>query len=305
MADKAVFLDRDGTIIEDPGYLNDPSQVKLLADSAGALVALKQMGYKLIVVSNQSAVARGIITEKVLDDIHLRMKELLAEKGAYVDNIYYCPYHPDGAIEKYRRESDLRKPNPGMLTKAAGQMDIDLSQSWMVGNAYSDVTAGRRAGCKTILINPPTGYKHPRPGDVKPDYQVVNLKEGVNIIKKDIYAAKSQPAETTPQIDMPIPEDAVHTEPVAAEAQEATTETLLREILQHLKGVQRANMFGDFSAMKLLAGIFQMIVPFCLLMGIWFLMAPEKDTDAIQTSLAFAAVFQLMALTFYIMQDRR
>lgn len=114
MPNKAIFLDRDDTLIEDPGYINQPDQVKLLDGVAEALVELKAMGYELIIVSNQSAIARGIITEKALAEIHKRLKQRLAEKGAYLDGIYYCPYHPDGVIPKYRKESDQRKPNPGM-----------------------------------------------------------------------------------------------------------------------------------------------------------------------------------------------
>ena len=135
MANRAIFLDRDDTLIEDPGYINSPDQVKLLAGVPQALIELKAMGYKLVVVSNQSAVARGIITEKVLARIHDRLKQLLAEKGASLDRIYYCPHHPDGVIEKYRKESDSRKPNPGMLLTAAEQMDIDLRHSWLIGDS--------------------------------------------------------------------------------------------------------------------------------------------------------------------------
>ena len=105
MPDKAIFLDCDGTLIEDPGYINDPGQVKLLDGVPEALIEFGVMGYKLIVVSNQSAVARGIVTEKVLGEIHNRLKQLLAEKGASLDRIYYCPYHPDGVVEKYHKES--------------------------------------------------------------------------------------------------------------------------------------------------------------------------------------------------------
>jgi len=139
MSNKAVFLDRDDTMIEDPGYINHPDQVKLLDGVAEALIELKAIGYKLVVVSNQSAVARGIITEKVLTQIHDRLKQLLAESGAYLDQIYYCPYHPEGSVPKYRKESDWRKPNPGMLLTAADEMDIDLSQSWMIGGSSRDI----------------------------------------------------------------------------------------------------------------------------------------------------------------------
>ena len=202
MSGKAVFFDRDNTLIEDPGYINHPHQVKLLPGAAGALVKLKQLGYKLIVVSNQSAVARGIVTENVLAEIHDRLKQLFAAEGAYLDQIYYCPYHPDGSVEKYRKQSDLRKPNPGMLLLAAEEMDLDLSASWMVGDSFDDVIAGRQAGCKTILIKPLIGPTFPEAGRPRPDYQAVNIKEAANIIKRYAQSAGSSAAKPLAQ---PIP----------------------------------------------------------------------------------------------------
>ncbi|UCH14873.1 MAG: HAD family hydrolase [Bacteroidales bacterium] len=186
MSNKAIFLDRDDTLIEDPGYINSPDQVKLLEGVAEALIELRAMGYMLIVVSNQSAVARGIVSEKVLSEIHDRLSQLLNEQGAYLDRIYYCPYHPDGVVPQYRKESDWRKPNPGMLLAAADEMDIDLNQSWSIGNSSSDVEAGLQAGCKTILISRLSQYKstYAGPSEPKPDYKGVNMKEAVNIIKK-------------------------------------------------------------------------------------------------------------------------
>ena len=100
MSNKAVFLDRDDTLIKDPGYINDPSQVKLLSGASEALVELKEMGYKRVIVTNQSGVARGIVTEGVLRKIHKRLQKLLEHEGASIEGVYYCPYHPDGVIEK-------------------------------------------------------------------------------------------------------------------------------------------------------------------------------------------------------------
>ena len=150
MSHKAIFLDRDDTLIEDPGYISNPKQVKLLDGVPKALISLKNLGFKLIVVSNQSAIARGIITEKTLGTIHDRLRQLLAEEGAFIDGIYYCPYHPDGVVPKYRKESNCRKPNPGMFLKTAEEMDIDLSQSWAIGNSLRDIEAGKRAGCEGL-----------------------------------------------------------------------------------------------------------------------------------------------------------
>ena len=197
MAYKAIFLDRDNTLIEDPGYINNPDQVKLLPGAAAALVQLRQMGYKLIVVTNQSAIARGIVTVKVLGQIHDRFKELLGREGAGVDKIYFCPYHPNGVIAKYRKVSELRKPKPGMLLKAAEEMDIDLERSWMVGNAYHDIKAGMLAGCRTILVESSVNPALKRPIDPVPDKKAVNIKEAVNIIKMFAQAESASAAADT------------------------------------------------------------------------------------------------------------
>jgi D-glycero-D-manno-heptose 1,7-bisphosphate phosphatase len=196
MPNKAIFLDRDDTLIDDPGYLNDPGQVRLLSGAARALAQFKAMGYKLIVVTNQSAIARGIITEKTLRNIHDRLEHLLARENASLDAIYYCPYHPEGSVAKFRKESDNRKPNPGMLLAAADEFDIDLGESWMIGNAPHDVEAGLRAGCKTILIDLPSRQNQAGPSDPAPHFRAVNITEALNIVKKNNRQAKdAAPAE--------------------------------------------------------------------------------------------------------------
>ena len=338
MRNKAIFLDRDDTLIEDPGYINKPSQVKLLDGAAEALIEFSAMGYKTVIVSNQSAVARGMVTEKVLGEIHNRLRELLAEKGASLDKIYYCPYHPDGVVARYRKQSDYRKPNPGMLLASAEEMDIELEQSWMIGNSGTDIEAGQRAGCKTILINRPLHYEPPRSDEPKPDYKAINLKEAVNIIKQYHRSAKKTEPETpnsnpnqderiaqTEQPSQPTTEPE-NTEPtISAEVEEPTeppepakqenndeheapadrTEQLLSDILQQLKSIQRANMFGEFSIFKLTAGIVQVIVLGCLLITIWFLIGPERKDNTVFIPLGFAMVLQVMSLTLYIMHNRK
>jgi len=318
MSNKAIFLDRDDTLIEDLGYINHPDQVKLLDGVDKSLIELKAMGYKLIVVSNQSGVARGIVSEEALGEIHDRLKQLLAEKGAPLDRIYYCPYHPDGVIEKYRKESDRRKPNPGMLLAAADEMDIDLTQSWMIGNSSRDVEAGLQAGCKTILTNDASHYKQHKPGEPNPDYRAVNIKEAVNIIKKHHRSAGENPVQNQP-LPQPLTKPLLQTaeephQPQSAEPETIPaeqnisanrTEQLLDCILEQLKGIRRNDMFGEFSIMRLMAGIVQIIVLLCLLISIWFLMSPTMQDNAVLITLGFAMVLQVMALTFYIMQGRR
>ncbi|MGA1980180.1 MAG: HAD family hydrolase [Sedimentisphaerales bacterium] len=313
MSNKAIFLDRDDTLIEDPGYISHPDQVKLLDGVDKALIELKAMGYKLIVVSNQSGVARGIVSEEAIGEIHNRLKQLLAEKGAPLDRIYYCPYHPDGVIEKYRKESDWRKPNPGMLLAAADEMDIDLSQSWMIGNSSRDIKAGLQAGCKTILTNDASHYKQHKPGEPNPDYRAVNIKEAVNIIKKHHRSPGENPVQNQPAQGSCLadPSIVVMNEGRATrdERRESVSanraEQLLDGILEQLKGMRRNDMFGEFSITRLIAGILQITVLLCLLISIWFLMSPAKQDNALLITLGFAMVLQVMALTFYIMHGRR
>ena len=322
---KAVFLDRDDTIVEDPGYINHPDQVKLLSGVAKPLSELKAMGYKLVVVSNQSGVARGIVTEKILGEVHNRLKQLLAESGVYLDGIYYCPYHPDGIVPKYRKESDWRKPSPGMLLTAAEQMDIDLSRSWMIGNSGRDIEAGLRGGCKTILIEQPGRYKPLEPGQSPPNNRAVNMKEAVNIIKK--YERSPRELTAQPQ-SAPLAQPEAELQDNEKPNQLKETETskgvfsesdissesnisgegaqqLLCSILEQLRRMQRDDMFGEFSITRLLAGVVQIIVLGCLLISIWFLLRPVRGEDSIMISLGFAMVFQVMALSLYIMQGRK
>ena len=130
MPQKAVFIDRDNTLLDDPGYLTDPAGLKLLPGVELALKSLSQAGFKLIVVTNQSGIARGMMTIEQLQVIHETMRQMLADKGAHIDAIYYCPFHPDGTVAEFAVESDLRKPKPGMLLKASEQWQLDLASCW-------------------------------------------------------------------------------------------------------------------------------------------------------------------------------
>lgn len=190
MGKRAVFLDRDHTIIGDPGYLDDPGAVALLPGVDGAIRSLAEAGYKIVVVTNQSGVARGLISEETLDNIHREMCRRLEAAQAHVDAVYYCPYHPDGTIEKYAIDSELRKPQPGMLLQAAREMDLDLAASWMVGDSSRDVEAGQRAGCQTIRLRTP--YRLPAgeamDDDVQADFSVRTLPEAARLILRSLPA---------------------------------------------------------------------------------------------------------------------
>ena len=153
---RAIFLDRDGTINKYVGFLRNIDDFELLPDVAEAIKAVNASGYLAIVVTNQPVIARGEVTVSELQEIHNKMETLLGVEGAYLDAIYYCPHHPhkgyEGEVPELKIECECRKPKPGMILKAAEEFNIDLSQSWMVGDGENDIEAGAAAGCKTALI---------------------------------------------------------------------------------------------------------------------------------------------------------
>jgi D-glycero-D-manno-heptose 1,7-bisphosphate phosphatase len=152
----AVFLDRDGVIIDDVHYLARFDQVRLIPGAATAIRRLNQAAIPVVVVTNQSGVARGLFPESFVPLVHAHLSELLADWGAHIDRFYYCPHHPDKGIEPYVVDCCCRKPKPGMLHQAATEMGLNLARSWMIGDKLSDLQAGSAAGCRTILVR--TGH---------------------------------------------------------------------------------------------------------------------------------------------------
>ncbi len=152
----AVFLDRDGTVNEQMGYINHISRFHLLPEAAKAIKLLNDRKIPVVVVSNQSGLARGYFPMELLDEVHGKMRELLASEGAHVDGLYYCPHHPEAGEEKYRISCNCRKPKIGMLQQAAEELDLDLSRSFLVGDRWSDIKCAQRAGCTPVLVL--TGY---------------------------------------------------------------------------------------------------------------------------------------------------
>lgn len=142
---KAVFLDRDGTIIRDMIYLNDPSKIEVFKESYPALKKMRDSGFEIVLVTNQSGVARGFVEENILKEINQIIVQDFANRGIDIIDVYYCPHPVDGGCF-------CRKPNPGMLLDAAQKHSIDLKQSWMIGDRMTDCEAGKRAGCKSILL---------------------------------------------------------------------------------------------------------------------------------------------------------
>ena len=159
-------MDRDGTIMEDMEYSTDPAALAVFPDVVKALNRLQRLGYKLVIVTNQSGVARGIFTEASLQAFHACLAAWFHERGVRFDGIYYCPHYPEGKVRQYVKTCDCRKPAPGMLLRAAADLNIALTRSWMIGDRPADVGAGHAAGCRTIRLL--TGEK-PLPGDPTPD----------------------------------------------------------------------------------------------------------------------------------------
>lgn len=213
MAQKAVFFDRDDTLISDSGYMKRPEQVNLLPGVPETLIQLKKMGYLLVVVTNQSGVARGFLTEDDLDNIHQEFKRQLAAEGAVIDGLYYCPYHPDGDVKDFSIESNLRKPNAGMFFQAEEDLDIDLTQSWMIGDSYRDIQAGKAAGCHTILVDVPGKIRKKKNSDAEPDRKAVNLREAVNIIRMYEFHQKAKSVKKTSEQSQSPEDSAESSEP--------------------------------------------------------------------------------------------
>jgi len=338
MAGKAVFLDRDNTVMEDPGYISDPKVVKLLPGVELALKSLSQCGYKLVVVTNQSGIARGLLTEQTLDKIHAELRRQLSQRGAHLDAIYYCPFHPEGTIEEYAKESDLRKPQPGMLQLAAKELDFDLSQSWMVGDSARDIEAGQRAGCKTIRVRSRADH-HATPGlendeDVQADYTVRNLVDAARVI---LRAPRQAPAPaagraTTPSAQVgqgavpsakpPMPPLAgrqplaadVAAEDVAADvpgdtvsaqpaAEELDQHQIRAEILRYVRQIARQEQTEEFSFIKLAAGIAQVFA----LMGLGMVVVKMLGDNNQEASLwgQVTIILQLMSLTLFFAVKRK
>jgi len=182
MTSPAVFLDRDGTIIHDAGYLNCSEDVAMLPGAPEAIAELRRAGFRIVVVTNQSGVARGMFTVDAVDATNREMQRQLGA-AARADAIYYCPYHPEGTVPRYTRATEMRKPGAGMLLQAAEELDLDLPASWMIGDRAGDTQAGRRAGCRTILLS-----ADPNAREETADFVASSLAVAAKVILDEIQA---------------------------------------------------------------------------------------------------------------------
>ncbi len=194
LANLAVFMDRDGTVSKEIGYVNHPARYELLPRTATAIKKLNQAGIKAILTTNQAGVARGYFKEEMILKVHDKLEKLLEEKDAYLDAIYYCPHHPDVGEGKYRQKCNCRKPEPGLLIRGKEEFDINLAKSYMIGDKISDVEVGQKVGAKGILVLTGYGigaYKYERDQwQVEPDYIAKDLLDAVNWIVEDISVNK-------------------------------------------------------------------------------------------------------------------
>ena len=181
MSRSAVFLDRDGTIIEERGFIDRLDMITIYPWSGDALRLLKRAGYATVVVTNQSAVARGMIHEAFLEDVHRAIDTRLAGSGAIIDRYYYCPHLPNATVEKYKQACRCRKPGPGLIEQACRELDLDPARSVMVGDRWRDVEAGQAAGTRTVLVRSGHGAHEAEvpPEGVHPDAILNNLMEAV------------------------------------------------------------------------------------------------------------------------------
>ena len=178
----AVFLDKDGTLLEDVPYNVDPEQVRLAPGAAEGAEMLAAAGYPLVVISNQSGVARGFFAEAALAAVERRMRELLAELDVPLAGFFYCPHHPEGRVARYAIKCNCRKPAPGLLLSAAQDLQLNLARSWMIGDILDDVEAGKAAGCQTVLINNGNETEWVRSPQRQPDFTAPDLAAAAQLI---------------------------------------------------------------------------------------------------------------------------
>jgi D-glycero-D-manno-heptose 1,7-bisphosphate phosphatase len=180
---RAVFLDRDGTLLEEANYVSDLEHLVFFPFAIDAVRLLNRAGFAVVVVTNQAGIARGIVEESFVAQAHAVMTERLAEGGARVDGYYYCPHHPQGIVDAYRRACDCRKPQPGMLRRAADDLELDLAASFIVGDKLQDIEAGHAVGARGVLVRTGYGRTEARPDrGVRPDAVVDNLAGAVSWI---------------------------------------------------------------------------------------------------------------------------
>ena len=280
----ALFFDRDNTLIVADGYLGDPAKVVLADGAADAVARAHRLGFAVVTVSNQSGVGRGHYGEDDVRAVDSRMDELLLadDAAAVVDGHYFCPHHPVAAVEQYRRACDCRKPRPGLLLRAAGELDLDLGESWMVGDAPRDVEAGHAAGCRAVLLRDPSLAASPaasEPSDATPEHVAASLAGAVDHIARARRDGQATPPPGARPRPAPPPESV---------ERQALAE--LRKLNDHFYLHK-----GDFSVAVLVAGVVQMLA-----VGAAFLGLLNWSSPAAMTWLLLAIFLQAVVATLAV-----
>jgi D,D-heptose 1,7-bisphosphate phosphatase len=250
MKQPAIFFDRDNTLIVNDGHLSDPGKVQLIDGAADAVARARGLGFRVVTISNQSGVARGLFGEEAVIAINEKMEQLLTAENprAKIDRHEFCPFHPEAVVEQYRKDSELRKPRPGMILRAAEDLDLDLTASWVIGDAPRDIEAGHAAGCRTILISDlslPTSSAAMEATVVEPDETVSNVAEAMDVIEA-LVGTES------------LHQHSVHANrPAVANADLVRLEHLLQQILDQVR--RRNEHVPEFSLGKMLAGVTQIL----------------------------------------------
>jgi len=198
---KAVFLDRDGTIIRHIDLMHKGEHLYLLPGVAKAIRILNKLGFLIVVITNQPVISRDLITEKGVREIHTILVKRLATLGARIDAVYFCPHHPNAKSKKYGIKCTCRKPEPGMILKAIKKFNINPKRSFMIGDAIIDCVAGERAGVKTILVKTGPGHKRldEKYPNVKPNYTAKNLTKAIKYINSRSGAKSNSTRHKIPQ----------------------------------------------------------------------------------------------------------
>jgi histidinol-phosphate phosphatase family protein len=310
----AVFFDRDNTLIVGNEYLGDPEQVMLMEGAADAVSRARALGYATVIFSNQSGVARGMFDEAAVRAVNWRVEEYLrdANPNAIIDRQEYCPFHPEGTVDKYCQESDLRKPRPGMILRAAERLALDLSRSWVIGDAPRDIEAGHAAGCRTILFQAPDVDASPAAMErcvVEPDYTCDTLAAAMDYVAEHGMDETLPDPPTTlgtaatsaaPRAMPPLPGEESHK--TAGNQLDSISvhrlERLCEQIIEELK--RSHDQPADFSISKLFAGITQILA-----VSILFVSYLNRNNDSFYGLLFCAQFIQLMTIALLIMGKQR
>ena len=314
MKHPAVFLDRDNTLIVSDGYLGDKDQVRLIDGAADLIAAVRRLGYAVVVFSNQSGVARGMFTEEAVKAVNDRMVELLKGENpeALIDRHEYCPFHPEAVVEQYRKDSELRKPRPGMILKAAHEMELDLAASWVIGDAPRDIEAGAAAGCRTILYRDaalPASPAAKQPATVRPDFEVAAMEDAREIISSADCVSLGDSITEAPHRGLRGGVRQVaggQTLPASVSQDSRTAQELgrIRATLSSILDEQRKEKEpsgGDFSVSKLLGGVVQVVALACIFVAF----TQRGNPPAMTAMLLWAVVLELLTIALLLMGSGR